>query len=560
MLSRLNIRNLALVDSVAVDFENGLNVITGETGAGKSLLIGALRLLIGERADKSMIRTGETACSIEAVFELADPADVNFTLAGYGLPPCDAGILIIRRTITDNGSKNLVNDSPVTLPVLKALGDSLVDMHGPYDHQSLLRTDAQMDILDAFGKLENECAAYREKYAAFQLLNRRLAGLSTADNAGIQEQIDLLAWKIKEVEDAKISEDDEQSVAQEHEQSANAQNILELAQTAVAGLTEAEYSAFEGLSAARKACVQLAKYLPDAATWAEELESAVRTVQEISGVIQSAVEDIEAGPERLQFLNERLALYRSLKRKYAPDVAGILEQLAGWKEKLTDWTSRDEQRAAIENECAGALNETKCAGMALRKKRTAVAAQLAAAITGELRDLGFEHGQFEVQLADAEPAASGMDTIEFGFAPNAGEAMRPLRAIASSGEISRVMLAVKAVLAKHDRIPLLVFDEIDANVGGEIANAVGDKLAQVGTTHQLIAITHLPQVAVCGKVHFAVSKQVCAGRTFTKISRLTGDARTEEVARMLGGKDSTNVTLRHAAELLENKNQDKIHE
>ncbi|MDD3277155.1 MAG: DNA repair protein RecN [Kiritimatiellales bacterium] len=557
MLSRLNIRNLALVDSISVSFERGLTVITGETGAGKSLLIGALRLLLGERADKSMIRTGETSCGIEAVFELADPTDVNAALEAVGLPPCEEGQLVIRRTITESSSKNIVNDSPVTLPVLKALGDVLVDMHGPYDHQSLLKTDAQMNILDAFGHLGDERAAYQDKYKVFQTLEKRFQELSNVDDSGLAEQIDLLAWRVKEVEEAKLSEDDELAVQQEHEQMANAQNILELAQTAAGGLTESEYAALEGISAARKACTQLAKYIPEAEAWATELESAARTAQEISAVIQRTVEDMEAGPERLQFLDERLALYRNLKRKHAPSVPEILAKLDEWKERLKDLQSRDEQRATVEADRAAARIETEKAGRALRKKRQKIAGELADAITFELRDLGFEHGLFEVQLLDLdEPCASGMDEIEFGFAPNAGETMRPLRAIASSGEISRVMLAVKAVLARHDRIPLLVFDEIDANVGGEIANAVGDKLAQVGQTHQVIAITHLPQVAVCGHNHFAVAKNVQDGRTFTRISMLDGDERTEEVARMLGGKDLTKVTLRHAAELLQNKKQE----
>jgi len=550
MLSRLNIRNLALVDSVSIEFRGGLNVITGETGAGKSLLIGALRLLLGERADKSMIRTGEKSCGIEAVFELPDPSDVNKVLEGAALPPCEAGLLIIRRTITESSSKNLVNDSQVTLNVLKALGDCLVDMHGPYDHQSLLKTDAQMEILDAFGEVDR--TAYSAAYKHFQGLEKRLKELSNLDDSGLQEQIDLLSWRIKEVEDAKISEEDETAVLQEHEQIANAQNILELAQTAVGGLSEGEFSAFDGLSAARRACSQLEKYIPEAEAWGEELENAVRTSQEISATIQNTVGDISAGPERLQFLDERVALYRSLKRKYAPSVPEVLEQLADWKTRLNDLQSRDEQRAAVETERTAALKETEQAGKALSSQRQKIAGELEKAITSELRDLGFEHGLFEVQLVESEPSASGMNEIEFGFAPNAGESMRPLRAIASSGEISRVMLAVKAVLARHDRIPLLVFDEIDANVGGEIANDVGTKLAQVGKTHQLIAITHLPQVAVCGSTHFAVSKCVRDERTFTEIVCLEDILRTEEIARMLGGKDLTNVTLQHAQEMLKN--------
>ncbi|MDH3345828.1 MAG: DNA repair protein RecN [Kiritimatiellaceae bacterium] len=553
MLSRLTIRNLALVDSLSIEFNQGLNVITGETGAGKSLLIGALRLLLGDRADKSMIRTGETSCGIEATFELTRPEDINTVLDSVGLPPCENGLLIIRRTLTENSSKNLVNDSPVTLTVLKSLGDHLVDMHGPYDHQSLLKTDAQMDILDAFGGLTLDRSEYLKRYKLFQSLDKKLSDLKKTDNSGLEEQIDLLSWRIKEIEDAKISEEDETEVLQEHEQIANAQNILELAQTAVGGLTESEYPAFEGLSAARRACSQLESYIPEAEDWGEELESAARTVQEISSIIQNAVDDISSGPERLQFLDERVALYRSFKRKYAPTVPEIIERLDEWKARLKDLLSQDDKCAEIEEERASALIETERFGRELSQRRQQVAGKLADAITSELRDLGFEHGLFEVQLLECDPTATGIDEIEFGFAPNAGESMRPLRMIASSGEISRVMLAVKAVLARHDRIPLLVFDEIDANIGGEIANAVGKKLAQVGTTHQLIAITHLPQVAVHGGTHFAVAKQVDEGRTFTRITRLEDTHRTEEVARMLGGKDLTNVILQHAHELLQNK-------
>lgn len=553
MLSRLTIRNLALVDSLSIEFDSGLNVITGETGAGKSLLIGALRLLLGERADKSMIRTGETSCSIEAVFELADPKAVNAVLDDLGMEPCEEGLLIIRRNLTESSSKNRVNDSPVTLTALKALGDVLVDMHGPYDHQSLLKTDAQMDILDAFGGLELDRAEYRKTYKKFQTLENKLKELSEVDNTGLEEQIDLLKWRISEIEDAKISEEDEAEILQEHEQIANAQNILELAQTAAGGLTESEYSAFEGLSAARQACSRLETYIPEAADWAEELEGALRSAQEISAVIQETVSDISAGPDRMQFLDERVALYRSLKRKYAPTVPEILEKLADWKARLNDLESVDEQRIEVEEERAAALVDTELAGQALSAKRQKASSKLEDAITAELRDLGFEHGLFEVQLLECDPGPSGMDEIEFGFAPNAGESMRPLRMIASSGEISRVMLAVKAVLARHDHIPLLVFDEIDANVGGEIANAVGQKLAQVGKTHQLITITHLPQVAACGNTHFAVSKSVTDGRTFTKIRTIEHGDRAEEIARMLGGKDLTNVTLQHAAELLQNK-------
>ena len=552
MLSRLNIRNLALVDSVSIEFGDGLNVITGETGAGKSLLIGALRLLLGERADKSLIRTGEARCGIEAAFALADSSTADAALNAFDLPPCEGGELIIRRTITENSSKNLVNDSPVTLNVLKALGDVLVDMHGPYDHQSLLRTEAQLEILDAFGHFENDRATYREMYGRLHELGKRLAELSQVDEIELAEQIDMLNYRVKEIAEARISEEDEETITQEHEQIANASTLLEMAQRASSALTESEASAFEGLTAARQAFAQMEKYHPEAETWAAEIESAATSAQEISSAVQSAFGHMDASPERMQFLDERLGLYQSFKRKYAPSIPEILEKCEQWKARLKDLETRDEQRATVEADAKAARTETEKAGKALRKKRQQAAGKLADAITAELRDLGFEHGLFEVQLLACEPTASGMDEIEFGFAPNAGEAMRPLRAIASSGEISRVMLAVKAMLARHDRIPLLVFDEIDANVGGEIANAVGGKLAQVADLHQVVAITHLPQVAVFGTTHFAVSKDVRESRTFTGITPLEDDARAEEIARMLGGKGLTNVTLQHAREMLKN--------
>lgn len=554
MLTRLTIRNLALVDSLSVCLENGLNVITGETGAGKSLLIGALRLVLGERADRTMIRTGESTCSVEAAFDLSNPVTINGLLQKAGLSPCEDGQLIIRRQISENASRNVVNDSPVTLALLKQLGDHLVDMHGPYDHQSLLNPSAQLALLDAYAQNRADLEQYDRSWSTFREAEQRVRDLSQLDESGVQEQIDLLEWRIQEVEKAGISEEDEFAVEQEQGQMANAQLILEQAQLATGALTEAtEGAAFECLSTARRACLTLQKFIPEATEWAGEIEQAARTAQEISIAIQETIEEIDISPERLQFLDNRLALYRDLKRKYAASIPELLEQLAEWKERLATLQSRDEQRAEAQSERDRALESVLRDGQSLRDRRHAAARHLAEAITSELRDLGFKHGLFDVPLSPCDPGPNGIDTVEFGFAPNAGEAMRPLRAIASSGEISRVMLAVKSVLSHHDPIPLMVFDEIDANVGGEIAHAVGAKLGQLGTAHQIIAITHLPQVAVCGTTHFAVAKMVRKGRTSTLIQPLDGSSRIEEIARMLGGKKSTAITLDHARALLARK-------
>jgi DNA repair protein RecN (Recombination protein N) len=550
MLRTLKIKNLALVDDVQVGFNDGLNVITGETGAGKSLLIGALKLLLGERADKSMIRTGETACTIHAEFGLNDSAPVDGILTDIGLESCDGGLLIIRRMISESSSKTLVNDEPVTLNVLKRLGEVLVDMHGPYDHQSLLNPVLQLEILDAFGQLEEAKSAYQLEFRTYRDLQKQIDALNTDNEEDLERQIEFLDYRVAEIETANLSVEEEEQVAEEHSVIGNSQQVIELANGAVGALSEGEGCAFDGLSSAQRCLNQLVKLMPEAQDWHDEIESAVTSVQEVVRSIEDSAAGIDASPERMQWLDDRLTTYQTLKRKYGPTIEDVLENCENWKEQLSNLRGRDKRQAELQAEQDVVFQSLKSVGQDLREKRENIADQLSECITKELVDIGFEHGFFDVQLTPCEPSSSGMDEVEFGFAPNAGEDMRPLRMIASSGEISRVMLAIKAVLARQDRIPVLVFDEIDSNIGGEIGGAVGRKLAQVAEYHQLICITHLPQVAACGTTHLAVSKTVQDGRTFTEVCLLDDETRPEEVARMLGGKDSTNVTLQHAREML----------
>jgi len=550
MLRTLKIKNLALVDDVQVGFSEGLNVITGETGAGKSLLIGALRLLLGERADKSMIRTGETSCSVHAEFGLSESASVDAVLTDVGLEPCEGGLLIIRRIITEASSKTLVNDEPVTLQVLKRLGEVLVDMHGPYDHQSLLDQSVQLEILDAFGQTGSFRTAYQTEYAKYRDLQKRIAALNSDNEEDLERQIEFLDYRVNEIEKANLSVEEEEQVVEEHSVIANSQQVIELANGVVNALTEAEGCAFDGLVAAQQCLNRLVKVLPEAQEWHDELESAVTSVQDVVRSIENSAAGIDASAERMQWLDDRLTTYQTLKRKYGATVAEVLENCEKWSDQLSELRGRDKKRAELQIELDALLKSLEKAGLELRKKRENIADHLSECITRELVDIGFEHGFFDVQIKACEPGASGMDEVEFGFAPNAGEEMRPLRMIASSGEISRVMLATKAVLAKQDKIPVLVFDEIDANIGGEIGGSVGRKLAQVAQNHQLICITHLPQVAACGTTHLAVSKKVEEGRTYTEVELLDSESRPDEIARMLGGKESTGVTLQHARELL----------
>ena len=556
MLQTLRVKNLAIVENVRVDFGEGLNVITGETGAGKSIILGALGLVLGERADKSMIRAGETQCGVEATFHLPDSAEVDVRLEALGLDPCEDGLLVVRRIVqTEGAGKVVINDAAATVQALKQLGDVLVDMHGPHDHQSLLNTDFQLDLLDAFGHLWDQRHDYETIHAAMRELASQRAELESDDQA-VEQQLDMLRFQIKEIEDAELDGTSEEALRHEHATVANAQRLLELSQGVGNALTEDEHSAFNAMTFVQNAMRELADIDDTAVEWRDEAKSIAVQLQELSGALGSYAAGIEGDPGRLQWLDDRLALLHKLKRKYGQSVEEILAFRDEAQAGLTDLEHRGERIAAIDRELAKTRKELEQRGSRLREARGKAAAKLAKAITRELKALGFEHGVFDVALTACEPKASGMDDIEFGFAPNPGEPMRPLRAIASSGEISRVMLATKAVLAAHDRIPVLVFDEIDANVGGEMGNAVGTKLADVSQTHQVLCITHLPQVAVHGGAHFVVRKDVSGGRTHTRMEPVTNRERVEEVARMLGGRDLTSVTLKHAREMLAKSGQE----
>ena len=551
MLTTLRVKNLALVERVVADFRPGLNVITGETGTGKSILIGALSLVLGERAEKRLIRAGAEACGAEAVFQLADADAINALLAAAGLEPCDGGQLIVRRILKAEGvNQILVNDQPATLQLLKQLGERLVDMHGPYDHQSLLNPAFQLDLLDAFGHIWEARETYEAAYTRWRGLEDHIAQLAheTADPAA---ELDRLEYLIKDIEAAALVEGEEAAVAREQDLLGQTQRVQELCGGAAEALSDGEAAAFNAVVSAQKAVEELARLTPEAAEWLEQLRSINVQLQEINAGLHNLAEKTEADPARLEWLDERLALYRRLRKKYAPTVPEILAVLARSKERLRDLATRDEQLERLRQESVQVLAEMREHGAVLSARRRDAGNQLADAVTQELHALGFAGGRFTVELQPATPQPAGLDAIEFGFAPNIGEPMHPLRAIASSGEIARVMLATKCVLAQHDRIPVLIFDEIDANIGGETGNAVGKKLAEVAASHQVICITHLPQVAAHGQTHLAVTKSVREGRTFTEVRQLDERGRVNELARMLGGRDLTNVTLAHARAMLE---------
>ena len=373
----------------------------------------------------------------------------------------------------------------------------------------------------------------------------RLQGGSEEEHV---RQIEFLTYRIEEIEHANLSLEEEAEVERDHDQAAHAQEMMELSGMIAQALTEGEGAAFEGLAAARTALKRLQPLLPEAAAWNDELEQSITSVQEIVRSLEGVSDGWDASPERMQWLDERLTTYRTLKRKYGSSVLEVLENLQTWREQLNELKSRDQRLDELMVAKRAAYREVVALGEALRARREMVADHLSECITKSLAELGFEHGFFDITMEVKDPALDGIDVIEFGFAPNAGEDMRPLRAIASS-EKFRVMLAVKAVLAEQDQIPVLVFDEIDANIGGEIGGAVGRKLVQVAGNHQLLCITHLPQVAACGNTHLAVAKRVDEGRTFTEVNLLDEETRPLELAMMLGGSETGEV-LEHAKAML----------
>lgn len=550
MLRSLRVRNLALVEDVSIEWEPGLNVITGETGAGKSILIGALSLLLGERADRKWIRTGAEAATAEAVFDVSRVTAIGGVLDELGLPPAEDGTLIIRRVVKESGSgTTLVNDAPVTLQALKRIGERLVDMHGPYDHQSLLDPRFQLDVLDAYGGLEKERAACESIWRQLRDLEEQRRALEGSEQE-VAARMDLLQFRIRELEELSPKPGEDEQIAKEHAIASQAQRILELGQAALAALQDGEPNAFDALAGTQRVLDELARCYPDGAAWRDEAREIARQVQALAEAIRSALDGVEADPARLAWLDQRLTAYQRLKKKHSTDAAGLVRVLEESRIALRDLQQRGERIAELEAKKAAISAEFSKAARALSAKRHKTADKLAEAITAHLRELGFPHGAFSIDLTDGEPGPLGTDLVSFGFAPNLGEARKPLKEIASSGEISRVMLATKAVLARHDRIPVLVFDEVDANVGGEIGLAVGRKLAALGAHHQVICITHLPQVAAHGYAHYAVVKRVRNGRTVTEVDRLDEKGRVDELARMLGGRDLTRVTLQHAKELL----------
>jgi DNA repair protein RecN (Recombination protein N) len=549
MLRSLRIRNLALVEELEWELAAGFTAVTGETGAGKSVILGALKFLLGERADRGVVRSGSPSAGIEAVFSLGDTEEIDTLLEESGIDPCQEGELILKRTIAAEGAgRQFINGSPCNLSVLKELGTLLVDLHGPHDHQSLFSRREQTLLLDRFSEALGERGTYLARRADLAAARRELEELEAT--SGGEERVAQLQQEVDEITSANLSEGEEESLNARYKAASNSRRLIELSAAAIGRLENDEHGAVTAIADAARLVKDLGRLDERAAAYMEAMEQISGDFDSLVAELRDYAETIEVDAGELQQLEERINLIATLRRKFGPSISDVIARGIDSALHLERLAGMTQLRASAVRKLQAATDDMLKAAKKLSTKRREGAKVLAKRIVAELTDLGFKQAGFEISLETQEEAGpDGAEVAEFLFAPNPGEPVQPLRSIASSGEISRVMLALKTALADQDRIPLLVFDEIDANVGGEIATRVAAKMSELGSGHQVLCITHLPQVAAAAVSQFMVIKEVKDGRTGTSLSLVDGDERVAEIARMLGGV--TDSAKAHATTLLQ---------
>lgn len=562
MLRELNIKNFAIIDSLRVEFGEGLNAFTGETGAGKSIIVDALNLALGERASADLIRTGCDEAVVEAAFGLDSRAsgDVLRLLKEQGIEAEPGGDIIVRRVISSSGkNKVYINGSLATLSTLASIGAMLADIHGQHEHQSLLSPERQLEMLDALGGLGD----LREKagQVAARLRERRqeLAVLEAGERERAQRE-DMLRFQKNEIEAARLASGEDAALVAEQTVLANAERLSVLASAAADALYTAEGSVLSGLKKAIGSLKEISSIDPRLAPVLELLESAYAQVNEAAREVSAYAERVEFDPARLEEVRDRLDLIQRLKKKYG----GTIEEVIAFGEKAggelikIERGSDDAERLRVEIEAL--RTELTSIVHDLTKKRTSAAQELEQKVEVELAHLGMKKTKFSVRITQ-EPGddttdglragPNGSDRVEFLISPNPGEEPRSLAKTASGGELSRIMLALKTILAAGDSIPTLVFDEVDAGIGGAVAEEIGRKLRSISRKRQVFCITHLPQIASMADRHYGVSKTIKKERTSTEVTLLDKKERVDEIARMLAGKTITEATLRHAAEMIE---------
>jgi DNA repair protein RecN (Recombination protein N) len=550
MLTELRIQDFAVIDRLAVRLGPGLNALTGETGAGKSIIVGALSLLLGERASADVVRSGAERAIVEAVFDVDGNRAVLEQLAQHGVEPED-GLLILRREIAANGRGRVwINGAASTVSVLTSLGDHLVDLHGQHEHQSLLHPRQQRTLLDAYADAMTLARDVRTYYEQLRSARTRLQELEARTRA-TEQRADFLRFQLDEIERAKVKPGEEEELELESTRLTHASELASLAGALHNELYAGERAMGARLADVRRTLDQLVRIDSSLAQWRETVESALFGLEELGREMGDYAAGVEHDPARLDDIKRRQDLLFRLKRKYGPAFDDVLRTAVQARTELDALASSALDHTALEREIAAAAESLAAAAKRLSVARGKGAKKLAAAIAAVLPELGMTGGRFAVELTPLdEIGADGAEDVEFRVAVNAGFEPRPLTRVASGGELSRIMLALKTELARLDHIPTLVFDEIDAGIGGRVAHYVGDKLKSVADAHQVFVITHLPQIASRADVHLLVQKHEARGITATTLLALDGDSRVQELARLLGGDPESEVSISHAREML----------
>ncbi len=550
MLRSLTIEQFAIIERLELNFSEGLTVLTGETGAGKSILLGALDLALGERSDPSMVRMGAERARITAVFEIPADGRLAEMLNALEAAP-EEGLLFLSRELSANGrSQARINGRPVPLSVMKQAGDLLVDLHGQHEHQSLFRPDEQLHIVDEWGGSAalnlRHCVstAWEQREEAIRIYSRLKASAEERERLR-----DLYQFQVQEIDSARLVPGEDELLDQEYRRLIHAERLHELTGLAYDSLFAGEYACIDMLSRAQRALEEAATFDAQLQPLVDALETAAITLQEAARDARSYRDGIDFSPERLPEVTARLDLIKSLSRKYGADIPAILDTRNRIAALLDQHESDDQQMETLQADIQRLDSTLHQAAEALSAIRRETAQALAQQITRALKGLALDRARLEIDVSAASLSRSGADAVQFLFSANPSEPLRPLNRVASGGELSRVMLAIKTAAARASTVPTLVFDEVDAGIGGETAHTVAQRLCQLASDRQVICITHLPQLAAPADCHVAIEKiNAPGGRTVTQVRELDRDGRIAELARMLGGGPAATA---HAASLLE---------
>lgn len=549
MLKELYIENLAVIEKASISFSDRFNVFSGETGAGKSILIGAINAVLGGRVSKELIRTGAPKASVTALFDLI-PGSAAQKLTEYGFDP--SGELLLQREFSVDGKGVVrIGGKPATAAILKEIAAGLIDIHGQHDNRILVDTANQRELLDNYGGLTEELREYGEVFRSFSRLSREIKRLEEED-AAKDEKIDLLLKQIGEVERLNLKKGDESSLSEQLRQAQNFEEITEAvfrAQMNVSGGDSGESGAADLLSAAADALDQIRELVPDAGNAADRLSEIVIELRDVGAEIGGLFPE-EGGAEELPALEEKMSEVLRLKRKYALEFDEILDRKEGWREELKALSDADNTLSELSEEKRRLGDRVKQLALSLSEKRRAAAERLTEEIAEQLRFLNMPDVRLEFSIRQGKVTVNGMDEIEMMISVNKGEAMRPIGKVASGGELSRIMLAIKSVLAEHDDTPTMIFDEIDTGISGYAAQKVGKKLSEIAEKRQVLCVTHLAQIAALSDRHLLIEKQTDETRTFTTIRPLDHEEKVRELARIISGDTANEASLRNAEELI----------